>query len=133
MKRIFYVFIFVISVVSCHSPTGEITDIAKYRGTYKGNQPTLQKRALALQIDGAGGFSMGYVATNDGNIGSPPYSFKVDATNITGVDPNYSFQNSKGAGTLKFVTENKVIVTFRELTPDYYAIGETVCTKTTTP
>ena len=129
MKRIFYIFIFVISVVSCHSPTGEITDIAKYSGTYKGNQHTLQKRALALQINGSGGFSMGYVATNNGDIGSPPYSFKVEATNITGGDPYYGFQNSKGAGTLKFITENKVIVTFRELIPDYYTIGETVCTK----
>ena len=129
MKRIFYIFIFVISAVSCHSPTGEITDIAKYRGIYKGKQPTLKKRALALQIESGGGFSMGYVATNDGDIGSPPYSFKVEPTNITGVDPNYGFQNSKGAGTLKFVTENKVIVTFRELTPDYYTIGETVCIK----
>ena len=132
MKRIFYIFIFVISIVSCHSPTGEITDIAKYSGTYKSKQPTLQKRVLTLRFDGNGGFYMWYDATN-GTGTTTTNSFTVYATNITGIDPNYSFQNGRGAGTLRFVGENKVIVAFRELVPDYYVIGETTCTKTTMP
>ncbi|WP_432631936.1 hypothetical protein [Brachyspira sp.] len=126
MKRIFYIFIFIfVMILSCVSYVE--TPIVNRDGTYTGNQPTLQKRALQIIISG-GGFNMGYVNTNGGTL-TTGKSYTVYATNITGVDPNYSFQNSKGAGTLKFVTDNKVIVTFRELIPDYYTIGETVCTK----
>ena len=132
MKRIFYIFIFIfIMILSCVSYVE--TPIEPTRnGTYKGNQTTFQKRVLTLTFDGSGGFYMWYDTTN--GTGTPPANpFTVYATNITGIDPNYSFQNGRGAGTLRFVGENKVIVAFRELVPDYYVIGETTCTKTTMP
>ena len=131
MKRIFYIFIFIfIMILSCVSYVE--TPIEPTRnGTYKSNQTTLQKRVLTLTFDGSGGFYMWYDTTNgNGTLPANTNPFIVYATNITGVDPNYSFQNGRGAGTLRFVGKNKVIVTFRGLD---YTIGETTCTKTTTP
>ena len=130
MERIFYIFIFIfIMILSCVSYVETPIETTRI-GTYKGNQPALQKRVLILQFDGSGDFYMWYDATN-GTATLPANYFTIYASNITGVDPNYSFYNSKGAGTLKFVNENKVIVTFNELIPDFYKIGETICTKIT--
>lgn len=106
---------------------GNISDIAKYSGTYKSGQPTLQKRSLTLTIYNNGSLELSYTDTNaTGTITTNPFS--VEATNIVGVDPYYSFQNNRAMGTLTFISANKVYVTFEKLVPDYYRIGETLCT-----
>ena len=127
MKIIFYIFIFIfiIIILSCSSPVANPISTRR-EGIYIGNQPTLQKRFLQLQIY-AEYFVMGYANTNATvDINN---AFRVYATNITGVDPYYSFQNGQGAGTLEFISDDRVIVTFRKLIPDYYTIGETLCIK----
>lgn len=130
MKKILYILIiiFIIIISSCSSPTGNITDINKYEGKYQANLITLQKRALTITIANDGSFEMSYENTNATT--STPQGFSVAATNVVGADPNYSFQNLQGVGTLKFTDTNKVIVTFRKLIPDYYTIGETLCIRT---
>lgn len=106
---------------------GNISDISKYQGTYKSGQPTLQKRSLTLSVNGDGSLGLSYTDTNAaGTITTNPFS--VDATNITGADPYYSFQNNRAMGTLTFISTNKVYVTFEKLVPDYYRVGETLCT-----
>lgn len=106
---------------------GNISDIAKYSGTYRSGQPTLQKRSLTLFIYNNGGLGIAYEDTNT-TIGSATAPFTVEATNIVGADPYYSFQNNRAMGTLTFISANKVYVTFEKLVPDYYRIGETLCT-----
>ncbi len=128
MIKIFYILficLFVIFyIIACVSPVA--SPIGENRnGTYKGTQPTLQKRWLTINI-GNGGVTLGYKNTNAGTTSD---TFEIYSTNISGIDPYYSFQNTKGAGTLKFISSNKVIVTFRKLVPDYYVIGETTCRK----
>lgn len=127
MKIIFYIFIFIFIVIilSCSSPV--VNPPTTRNGTYTGTQPTLQKRVLQLHISNDGGFGMEYADTS-ATTTAANNTFSVNATNITGVDPYYSFQNSQGVGTLKFIDSNRVIVTFRKLIPDYYTIGETLCT-----
>ena len=131
MKIIFYIFIFVfiIIVLSCSSPVANPISTTRV-GNYRGTQSTLQKRALHLYVYD-GGFGMAYADTNaPTNVAiNTNNTFSVNATNITGVDPYYSFQNSQGAGTLEFISDDRVIVTFRKLIPDYYTIGETLCIK----
>ena len=128
MIKIFYILficlLVIFYIIACVSPVA--SPIGENRnGTYKGTQPTLQKRWLTINI-GNGGVTLGYVNTNVGTTSNTNF-IKIDATNISGIDPYYSFQNTKGAGTLKFISSNKVIVTFRKLVPDYYVIGETTC------
>ena len=121
----------IIIILSCSSPTGNTTDINKYEGKYQAKLTTLQKRALTITISNDGSFEMSYENTN--GTASSTQGFLVASTNIVGTDPNYSFQNLQGAGTLKFTDTSKVIVTFRKLIPDYYTIGETLCVKINTP
>ncbi|TKZ35980.1 hypothetical protein [Brachyspira catarrhinii] len=131
MKIIFYIFIFIfiIIILSCSSPVANPLSTTRV-GTYKGTQSTLQRRVLHLYVEGDGGFRMAYADTNaPTNAINTNNDFLVNATNITGVDPYYSFQNSQGVGTLEFIGDNRVIVTFRKLIPDYYRIGETLCIK----
>lgn len=130
MIKIFYILficLFVIFyIIACVSPVSSPIESSRY-GTYEGTQPTLQKRWLQIDITNWG-FTLGYVNTNVGTTSNTNF-IKIDATNISGIDPYYSFQNTKGAGTLKFISSDKVIVTFRKLVPDYYEIGETTCRK----
>lgn len=128
MKIIFYIFIFIfiIIILSCSSPVANPISTTRAGKTYTGTQPTLQKRVLQLYISNDGGFGMAYADTSATTTANN--TFSVNATNITGVDPYYSFQNSQGVGTLKFIDDNRVIVTFRKLIPDYYTIGDTLCT-----
>lgn len=127
-KYIFFIFLFfIIYIVSCASPTGNISDIAKYSGTYQSEQATLQKRSLTLYISNNGGLGLAYTDTNTTGT-TPTNPFTVDATNIVGTDPFYSFQNNSAMGTLRFASTSKVYVTFTRLVPDYYRFGETLCT-----
>ena len=132
MKNICILFLFVIItyIIACSSPAANIP--AKRVGYYIGIEATLQKRTLILQIENSGDINMWYNDTN--NISKPPAKptspqnpFSVKAENIKGVDPSYSYQNEQGAGTLTFIGDKKVIVTFRKLVPDYYGFEET-CT-----
>lgn len=130
MKNICILFLFVIItyIIACSSPVANIP--TKRAGYYIGIQATLEKRALILQIENSGVINMWYNDTN--NISNPPTTkpanpFSVKAENIKGVDPSYSYQNEQGAGTLTFIGDKKVIVTFRKLVPDYYGFEET-CT-----
>lgn len=125
---IIFIFFFIIIILSCSSPVANPVDITKYNGTYQANLVTIQKRALTITINDDGGFGMSYENTNNGTTTTTD-AYLINATNITGVDPYYSFQNGQGAGTLRFIDTNKVVVTFRKLIPDYYTIGETLCTK----
>lgn len=127
-KYIFFILLFIIIyIISCVSPMGDISDIAKYQGTYRSGQPTLQKRSLTLFISNNGGLGIAYTDTNT-TVGTVNNPFTVDATNIVGAGPYYSFQNNRAIGTLTFISTNKVYVTFEKLVPDYYRIGETLCT-----
>lgn len=127
-KYIFFIFLFVFYIVSCASPTGNISDISKYSGTYQSEQATLQKRSLILYISNNGGLGLVYNDTNTTGTTTSNSPFTVDATNIVGADPFYSFQNNAAMGTLRFASTKKVYVTFAKLVPDYYRFGETLCT-----
>lgn len=115
-------------IVSCSAPTESISDISKYSGTYRGVAATLQKRSLTLYVSNNGGVGLAYEDTNAGTTTNVTNPFTVDATNIRGVDPLYSFQNGLAMGTLEFISTNKVYVTFDKLVPDYYRFGRTLCT-----
>ena len=117
---------FILCVISCVSPVVNPVESRRV-GTYKAKTTTLQKKVLQIEISANGSFGMSYENTNATTSASE--NFLVNATNISGLDPNYSFQNSKGAGTLKFISEDRVVVTFRKLVPDYFIIGETTCFK----
>ena len=113
-----------IYIISCVSPVTSPIESTR-NGTYKSREATFQKRQLTLTVS-SGYFTLSYTDTN-GTASAG--SLSVYSTNISGVDPYYSFQNTRGAGTLNFISDKKVIVTFNELVPDYLKIGETTCIK----
>lgn len=123
--RIFFLSFMFLCIIACVSPAANPIP-ADRSGTYYSSE-ILQPSVLVLIVSNSGGFSMSFSNTNN----SPPSTdtFNVSETNISGLDPNYAFQNGRAAGTLKFISTNKVIVQFKMFPPDDLRLGETLCIK----
>lgn len=124
--RIFFLYFAFLCIIACVSPTANPIS-ADRSGTYRSGQ-ILQPRSLQVTVSPTGSLSMSFEHTN-GSTDSTE-TFDVAETNISGLDPNYSFQNGKAAGTLKFISDTKVIVQFQMFPPDEFILGETLCIKT---
>ena len=112
-------------ILSCKTATTPIA--SKRSGTYVSAKQVNGSSYLAIAFDGTGGFEL-YYSTDETGTTKPGKVNKATAGNISGEDPNYTFQTGEMAGTLYFISDNtiQITVTFNDNPP---GLNDVLCYK----
>ena len=111
MKKILLIILSIMfAVLSCKTATAPID--SKRTGTYVSAKPVNGSSYLAIKFNDAGGFELYYTEKENGEIDDN--TTKVNTAtkdNISGKDPNYTFNTGVMAGSLQFISDTVIKVT----------------------
>lgn len=135
--KIIFVFLLIILLYSCQNastlfpPTRLADGLTGYDGEYISTKNVGQNESEKLHV---------YVEENKDNgfymwIGSsstPSTSntrFEVDISSISGTMPDYAFNNKEIVGTLTFMNQNRITISFATMYKPYLNIQNVICNK----
>lgn len=145
MKRlIFFVFTVLTSTIlyTCVSPLAVDLPFSGSRSffskpiisssTASGNNTYLGVSVSARQIQI--GFATGTSTTPPTTLTPDPETINSSGTNIiSGVYPIINFQNGVMSGTITFIDEYELKITFQQHNFPYFKMWDVICSRTTTP
>ena len=133
--KIIFIFLLIIFLISCQSPIFQIPYNAKndlatntqYHNKYISKSSVGQNQDEKLNV----------LITSDGIyiwIGSSSFpadnNFAVQNSNIDGELPHYAFNNEEIVGTLTFMSQTKINISFATMYKPYLKIQNIICNKT---
>ena len=111
MKKILLIMLSIMfAVLSCKTATAPID--SKRTGTYVSDRQINGSSYLAIAFDDyAGGFGLYYSTNKEGKKEATTKVNTAAAENISGQDPNYTFNTGVMAGSLQFISDTVVKIT----------------------
>ena len=138
MKRlIFFIFTIICATIlyTCSPLAAEgltaagVTGTTYYSGTITGNTETI----LGVNVQSETEITIGlYTNTNSSNqsIGGTSETISSVGTNsISGTYPNISFYNGAVSGTIRFIDETQLKITFQQHISPYFKMWDVICSK----
>ena len=110
MKKIFLMILSIMFVIlSCKTATNPI-DSQRNGKKYVSAKPVNGSSYLAIVFDDEGGFKLYYTEDKGGGENTAKVNIATK-DNISGKDPNYTFQTGVMAGSLQFISDTVIKVT----------------------